>query len=254
MSGSKPLRGPQKAAILMLAMGEEYATRFFTRMHEDEIRDLSQAMSQLGTVPAHVVESICEEFAGQLGQAGHLIGSFESTERLLLKTLPPDRVNQIMEEIRGPAGRTMITTTAASTPVPRATTGGRFASAAAPNATTKSPIASVAYGGTNGVGADGVPPMVTRGVLLDMAAFLGVASLESQADFPRAAAALRGALARLGELSAARGALTGDMAAAAYFLKRLLLLAANLYHRKSSRLNSSFILALILHGSKPLLS
>ncbi|MBX9752948.1 MAG: flagellar motor switch protein FliG [Roseococcus sp.] len=107
MSGSKPLRGPQKAAILMLAMGEEYATRFFARMHEDEIRDLSHAMSQLGTVPAHVVESICDEFAGQLGQAGHLIGSFETTERMLLKTLSPDRVAQIMEEIRGPAGRTM---------------------------------------------------------------------------------------------------------------------------------------------------
>lgn len=107
MSGSKPLRGPQKAAILMLALGEEHATRFFARMHEDEIRDLSHAMSQLGTVPAHVVESICDEFAAQLGQAGHLVGSFETTERMLLKTLPPDRVAQIMEEIRGPAGRTM---------------------------------------------------------------------------------------------------------------------------------------------------
>jgi flagellar motor switch protein FliG len=101
------LRGPQKAAILMLALGEEHATRFFARMHEDEIRDLSQAMSQLGTIAAPTVEAICEEFASQLGQAGHLIGSFDSTERLLLKTLPQDRVNQIMDEIRGPAGRTM---------------------------------------------------------------------------------------------------------------------------------------------------
>ena len=107
MSGSNTLRGPQKAAVLMLALGEEYATRFFARMHEDEIRDLSQAMSQLGSVPASTVEAICNEFADVIGQTGHLIGSFESTERLLLKTLPPDRVNLIMEEIRGPAGRTM---------------------------------------------------------------------------------------------------------------------------------------------------
>jgi len=107
MSGSKPLRGPQKAAILMLALGEEYATRFFARMHEDEIRDLSQAMSQLGSIPANTVEAICAEFVADIGQTGALIGSFESTERLLLKTLSPDRVNLIMEEIRGPAGRTM---------------------------------------------------------------------------------------------------------------------------------------------------
>ena len=101
------LRGPQKAAILMLALGEEHATRFFSRMHEDEIRDLSQAMSQLGSITAPAVEAICEEFAAELGQAGSLIGSFDSTERLLLKTLPQDRVAQIMDEIRGPAGRTM---------------------------------------------------------------------------------------------------------------------------------------------------
>jgi len=107
MSGAKSLRGPQKAAVLMLALGEEYATRFFARMHEDEIRDLSQAMSQLGSVPASTVEEICNEFAADIGQTGHLIGSFESTERLLLKTLSPDRVGLIMEEIRGPAGRTM---------------------------------------------------------------------------------------------------------------------------------------------------
>jgi len=107
MSGARSLRGPQKAAVLMLALGEEYATRFFARMHEDEIRDLSQAMSQLGSVPASTVEEICNEFAADIGQTGHLIGSFESTERLLLKTLSPDRVGLIMEEIRGPAGRTM---------------------------------------------------------------------------------------------------------------------------------------------------
>ena len=35
------------------------------------------------------------------------MGSFESTENLLMKALPKDRVSQIMEEIRGPAGRTM---------------------------------------------------------------------------------------------------------------------------------------------------
>jgi flagellar motor switch protein FliG len=107
MSGTRPLTGPQKAATLMLALGEEQAAVLFARMHEDEIRDISAAMAQLGTVPARHVEELCREFAEAMGQAGNLVGSFESTERLLLKTLPADRVAQIMEEIRGPAGRTM---------------------------------------------------------------------------------------------------------------------------------------------------
>lgn len=104
---SPRLNGPQKAATLMLALGEEHASRLFARMHEDEIRDISQAMANLGSVAANTVEELCREFAEALGQTGSLLGSWETTERMLLRTLPKERVTQIMEEIRGPAGRTM---------------------------------------------------------------------------------------------------------------------------------------------------
>ncbi len=105
MSGT--LRGTQKAATLMLALGEEHAAKLFGLMHEDEIRDISGAMANLGTVTAETVEGLVQEFADSLGQTGNLVGSWETTERMLLRTLPRERVAQIMEEIRGPAGRTM---------------------------------------------------------------------------------------------------------------------------------------------------
>jgi flagellar motor switch protein FliG len=101
------LTGPQKAAILMLALGEEHCTRLFTLMHEDEIKEISAAMAQLGSVRAELVERLCRDFADNIGNAGDIVGSYESTERLLQKTLPRERAVQIMEEIRGPAGRTM---------------------------------------------------------------------------------------------------------------------------------------------------
>ncbi len=101
------LNGAQKAAIVMLALGEEQCTRLFSMMHEDEIKEISSAMAQLGSVQAELVERICNNFSESLGGSGTLVGNFESTERLLQKTLPRDRVAQIMEEIRGPAGRTM---------------------------------------------------------------------------------------------------------------------------------------------------
>ena len=104
---TKLLSGAQKAATFMLAIGEDHASRLFAKMHEDEIRDISQAMATLGSVPASSVEELCHEFAENLGQTGNLVGSWETTERMLLKTLPRERVAQIMEEIRGPAGRTM---------------------------------------------------------------------------------------------------------------------------------------------------
>jgi flagellar motor switch protein FliG len=104
---ARALPGPQKAAILMLALGEERCAQMFGLMHEDEIKELSAAMAQLGPVQAETVERICNEFADNLGGTGRLVGGFDNTERLLLKSLPRERVSQIMEEIRGPAGRTM---------------------------------------------------------------------------------------------------------------------------------------------------
>ena len=105
MSGK--MTGPQKAATFMLAVGEEHAAKLFAMMHEDEIRDISQAMAGLGTVSASAVEDLAREFTDSIGQTGNLVGTWETTERMLLRTLPRERVSQIMEEIRGPAGRTM---------------------------------------------------------------------------------------------------------------------------------------------------
>mgnify|MGYP002654670841 FL=1 len=107
MSGAATLKGQKKAATLMLALGESQVAKILGKLHEDEIRDLSLSMAELGTVPSTQVEEVVREFAMLLGQTGTLIGSFDVTERLLLRTLPRERAFQIMEEIRGPAGRTM---------------------------------------------------------------------------------------------------------------------------------------------------
>ncbi len=103
----RTLSGPQKAAAFMLAVGREHSSKIFERMDDEEIRELSHAMSTLGSINANVVERLFVEFADQLSTAGGLVGSYDSTERLLMSSLPEDRVKQIMEEMRGPAGRTM---------------------------------------------------------------------------------------------------------------------------------------------------
>jgi flagellar motor switch protein FliG len=103
----RSLSGTQKAAILMLALGDERCARLFNLMHEDEIKEVSSAMARLGSVRAETVERLCSEFSESSGGAGNLVGSYDSTERLLQKSLPRERAQQIMEEIRGPAGRTM---------------------------------------------------------------------------------------------------------------------------------------------------
>ena len=103
----RSMTGPQKAGTFMLAIGAEQSGRLFERMDDEEIRELSQHMSLLGNINASIIERLFVEFADQLSSAGGLVGSYDSTERLLRSTLGDDRVSTIMEEIRGPAGRTM---------------------------------------------------------------------------------------------------------------------------------------------------
>src|SRR5579859_173344 len=103
----RSLTGPEKAAMLMLALGEEHTSRLFALMDDEEIKEISQTMANLGTVSSSIVERLFVEFADHISATGSLVGTYESTERLLQKVLGGTRVNQIMEEIRGPAGRTM---------------------------------------------------------------------------------------------------------------------------------------------------
>ena len=64
-------------------------------------------MAGLGTVSAQVVEDLMVEFVSGMSGAGAIMGSFEQTQKLLTAFMPPDKVDTLMEEIRGPAGRTM---------------------------------------------------------------------------------------------------------------------------------------------------
>ena len=101
------LTGPEKAAIMILSLGEEHASKLFSHMDDEEIREISQAMSNLGTVSANVIERLFVDFANGMSATGSLTGSYDSTERILLKSLSREKVDEIMEDIRGPSGRTM---------------------------------------------------------------------------------------------------------------------------------------------------
>jgi flagellar motor switch protein FliG len=103
----RSLSGPQKAAIFMLALDDVHTARIMEMMDDKEIREMSQTMSSLGAVNSDMIERLFVEFADQLSSTGSLVGSYDSTERMLLGSLDPERASQIMEELRGPAGRTM---------------------------------------------------------------------------------------------------------------------------------------------------
>ena len=103
----RALTGSERAALFVLSLDENQAAKVFSYLDDEEIRTISHTMASLGKVTSAVVERLLIEFAEQVSHTGSLVGSMESTERLLMSFMDKGKVGQIMEDIRGPAGRTM---------------------------------------------------------------------------------------------------------------------------------------------------
>ncbi len=103
----RTMSGAEKAALLMMSVGEDNAARMFSIMDDEEIKELSQTMANLGNVSSQLIERLFVDFADQISSTGSVVGNYDSTERLLMKVLEREKVESIMDEIRGPAGRTM---------------------------------------------------------------------------------------------------------------------------------------------------
>lgn len=96
--------GAEKSAIVLMSLGED-AKQLWALLDEDEIKEVSQAMAQLGMVPSAVVEAVVQEFVQRMSGAGAVMGSLDQTQRMLANILPQDKLDGLMEEIRGPAGK-----------------------------------------------------------------------------------------------------------------------------------------------------
>lgn len=101
------LTGAERAAVVMLALGDENGRPLWESFEEEELREITLAITKLGSVTAEVVESLLYDFVSSLSSTGSITGSMDSARRFLKNILPEDKVATILEDIRGPAGRTM---------------------------------------------------------------------------------------------------------------------------------------------------
>ncbi|GAA4217421.1 flagellar motor switch protein FliG [Sphingomonas endophytica] len=103
----KKYSGMQRAGALMLALGEKHGAPIWAQLSIDEVTELSSCIAELGRVPAAVVEHLLVQFSSEVAGMATLHGSYDSTERLLRAVMSEEKVREIMENIRGPSGRTM---------------------------------------------------------------------------------------------------------------------------------------------------
>ena len=88
------MSGAEKSAIILMALGENMGP-VWEKLGEDEIREVSHAMSGLGVVEAELVEALIGDFVSKMSGQGMLMGTYEQTQKLLLNFLPQEKANDL---------------------------------------------------------------------------------------------------------------------------------------------------------------
>lgn len=90
--------GPQKTAVVLLALGEKFTAEVFKRMERGEIAQVSKAMLEMESVPKEDVEEVLKEYNETLAYGSEmLVGGAEQVKRILTKSLDGDTAKYIMD-------------------------------------------------------------------------------------------------------------------------------------------------------------
>ena len=99
-TASLSLSKVQKAAILMVSIGEQASAEIMKRLSEDEVKILSKAIARLETVPADQAQAVMEEFyqtARATSGAGR--GGFEFATKVLTYAFGSEGAKRIADEL-----------------------------------------------------------------------------------------------------------------------------------------------------------
>jgi flagellar motor switch protein FliG len=106
-NGTKVLKGPERVATLLFAMGKPAASRILKHFSEEEIRLVTKSAAQLGPVSPTQIEQLVEEFASNFTDGADLVGGAAHIEKLLTGILSPEQIADIMNEVVGNANRSI---------------------------------------------------------------------------------------------------------------------------------------------------
>jgi flagellar motor switch protein FliG len=95
------LKASKKAAALLLYMGKPLASRLLMQFDADDLKQVTRSIAELGTVPAPVLETLVEEFAGQFADGADLLGSADEVQQMLDGVLPPEQIADVMSDVTG---------------------------------------------------------------------------------------------------------------------------------------------------------
>jgi flagellar motor switch protein FliG len=101
------LTGPQKAAIFLLTMGEEFTTAFFKKLDEKNIKKIGQHMSEINHIPSDVLNLVMEEFLTNIqGNGDIMVSGGDFLKEVVNKTLDKETAREVFKVI-GKEGTTV---------------------------------------------------------------------------------------------------------------------------------------------------
>jgi flagellar motor switch protein FliG len=96
---ARKLTGPQKAAVFLLMMGEEFASEMFKKMEEDEIGQIASEMSEIEHVPPDVIRKVMKEFVGKIESNQMVVQGETFLKTLIQLGLDKERAGTIHKEL-----------------------------------------------------------------------------------------------------------------------------------------------------------
>jgi len=94
------LTGPQKAAIFLLAMGEEFTTSFFKGLDEGSIKKIGKYMSDITYISSNVLDVVLGEFLKNFqGDANLAVSGRDFLEQVVGKTLDEETAREVFKVI-----------------------------------------------------------------------------------------------------------------------------------------------------------
>ncbi len=97
---SEELSGPEKAAIFLLTLGEDFTAKVFQRLEEEEIRTVGRQMAKIDHVEQSDIANLLSEFRSDEGAEGLYLSGDDLLEAALKKALEGDKASSILDEIR----------------------------------------------------------------------------------------------------------------------------------------------------------
>ena len=94
------LNGSDKAAIVLMALGEKAACQIMTQLDSHEINRVGRSMARLEHVPREIVDRVMREYLKKSSDTSGVVGGGKFAQRVISTALDPSKAEELLDSIQ----------------------------------------------------------------------------------------------------------------------------------------------------------